>query len=162
MDDKQIIEICAELCGIKGQWWATSNDFAGSHFGTSQHPSNAWNPLTDANDERMVLEAIGKLTDVDLYVVIRDAIDKHPIDLDVGDISRACAKAIKETEKPFRYPDGTTGHETTPGANEEKAMTQLLCDVCQRLEAADIPLGTNLWTWWQNEKNVGMGRDNVS
>ena len=103
MNDREVIETCAEICGIELTWWHTAQDGWVCHN---------FDPLTDSNDERRVLEAVrewkeqpslwfGYLRNLYLYGGGDDwkAFAKwHIEESKVGDISRAAAKA---------YVDGT-------------------------------------------------------
>jgi len=107
MTDKEIIEICAEICGIKGAWGGMS----GKLFLPTVPLGSNFDPLTDANDERLVLEAVRKWDGVKFRIALKSLYtepQQTPSSFNawrhwfekgkVGDIARAAAKAWKETK----------------------------------------------------------------
>jgi len=115
MNDKEIIEICGEICNLE------LADINGEDVPAVYEPSvmfppdilcpRPFNPLTDANDERLVLEAMREHNKDSVHnrwlaAIIKLAenckyrqqlADWLLNDSKVGDIARAAAKAWKET-----------------------------------------------------------------
>ena len=107
LTDREVIEACAEICGLPRPWkWYNCDPSGYVSYGNSDN--ELFNPLTDANDAWLVLEAVRgtELRPDFRELLIRKAaeIDNHPewrwlyVIGHFSDIARAAAQAWIESK----------------------------------------------------------------
>ena len=74
LTDREVIEACAELCGLDGVWIPTHAGRNGYYLHSLEEQNLTFNPLTDANDAWRVLEAVRK--DTALYKAFSREMDR--------------------------------------------------------------------------------------